>query len=171
MGETFKEIQRYRKWWMILIVLLLLVLPFVSVYQQIILGKPFGNNPASDGLLLLLASFMILIALLLLRVSLKTDVGWDGITMHYAPFFKKQILWSQISSAKIVDYGFLGGWGFRYSKKHGIVYNISGRMGIQIVLTSNQKFVIGTQRPDEFMHALKTYIPNLEPQWVDTKNP
>ena len=138
---------------------------YVSVYQQIILGKPFGNNPASDGLLLLFAGFMVLSCpILLLRVSLKTDVGWDGISMQYAPFFKKQILWSQISSAKVVDYGFLGGWGFRYSKKHGIVYNVSGRIGIQIVLTSNQKFVIGTQRPDEFMHALKSYMPNLEPQ-------
>ncbi len=170
MGETFKEIQRYRKWWMIGIAILFLTLPVISVYQQIILDKPFGNNPTSDGLLLFFAGFMVLVVILFLSIYLKTDVGWDGISMQYAPFFKKQILWSQISSAKVVDYGFLGGWGFRYSKKHGIVYNVSGRIGIQIVLTSNQKFVIGTQQPDEFMRVLKSYMPNLEPKWVDAKS-
>lgn len=169
MEQPFLEIQRYRKWWMFLIVSLLLVLPVISIYQQIYLGKPFGNNPAPDGLLIGFSVFMVLLAVLFLTIFLKTEVRWDGITIHYSPFFKKQILWSQIQSADIVDYGFLGGWGFRYSRKYGSVYNVSGRIGLAIVLMNNQKIVIGTQRPDELREVLKKYIPNLEPEWASPK--
>lgn len=166
MEQPFVEIQRYRKWWMLVIVLCILVLPCVSIYQQIILGKPFGNNPAPDGVLIAFSIFMFLLAILFLTISLKTEVGWDGITIHYSPFFKKQILWSQIQSAEIVDYGFLGGWGFRYSKKYGVVYNVSGRIGLAITLINNQKLVVGTQKPAELKEVLKKYLPNLEPKWV-----
>ena len=166
MEQPFLEIQRYRKWWMFVIIASLLALPIVSIYQQIILGKPFGNNPAPDAVIIGFSIFMLLLAVLFLIIFLKTEVGWDGITFQYSPFFKKQILWSQIQSAEIVDYGFLGGWGFRYSRKYGSVYNVSGRIGLAIVLTNNQKLVIGTQRPKELKKVLKKYIPNLEPQWV-----
>lgn len=164
MEHPFLEIQRYRKWWMYLIVIGILVLPVISIYQQIILGRPFGNNPIPDGLLIGFAIFMILLATLFVTIYLKTEVGWDGITFQYAPFFKKQILWSQIQSAEIIDYGFLGGWGFRFSKKYGTVFNVSGRIGLSIVLTNNQKLVIGTQRPEALKQVLQKYLPNNRTQ-------
>jgi hypothetical protein len=165
MENPFLEIQRYRKWWMILIVLVIIILPCWSIYEQIIKGQPFGNNPAPNAVLIGFAIGMFFLAFLFLTIYLKTEVGWDGITFHYAPFFKKQILWSQIQSAEIVDYGFLGGWGFRYSKKYGNVYNVSGRIGLSIVLINNQKLVIGTQKPEALKAILRMYIPNLEPKW------
>ncbi|MFT5513333.1 MAG: hypothetical protein ACI8SE_001740 [Bacteroidia bacterium] len=171
MENTFVEIQRYRKWWMLIIVASLLVLPILSVFRQIIMDKPFGNNPVSDGMLIVFTSVMVLLAILFLSVFLKTEVGWDGIAFHYAPFFKKQILWSQVATAEIVDYGFLGGWGFRYSKKYGMVYNVTGRIGMAITLVNNKKFVIGTQKPEALKQVLKKYIPNLEPQWVTPVKP
>ncbi|MFT5725320.1 MAG: hypothetical protein ACI9JN_002445 [Bacteroidia bacterium] len=169
MENAFFEVQRYRKWWMIALVACILILPVISIYQQIYLGKPFGNHPAPDGVLIGFSIFMFLIAYMFLRVYLKTEVGWDGITFHFSPFFKKQILWNQIKSAEIVDYGFLGGWGFRYSRKYGTVYNVSGRVGVAIELVNGQKFVIGTQKPNTLKPLLDQYLLTPEPTWVKPK--
>jgi hypothetical protein len=49
-----------------------------------------------------------------------------------------------------------GGWGFRYGFKNGKAYNISGNMGLQLILKNGDRILIGTQKPEE----LETYLKN-----------
>lgn len=74
------------------------------------------------------------------------------------PFIKnRQFLWAEIESANVIEYGFVGGWGIRMGTKYGTVYNVKGKMGIQIILKSGKKFVIGTQKHKELTDVLDQY--------------
>ena len=154
MDKGFKEVQRYRQWWMWLIMSVVAILPIYSIVQQIILGIPFGNHPAPDGVLIVFAIFIFGLVFTLFRIRLTTEVNWDGICIHYSPFFKKQVQWHRVAKAEIVDYGFVGGWGIRYSSKYGWVYNISGRKGLAVELMDGSRFVIGSQQTESLKKAV-----------------
>ncbi len=57
-------------------------------------------------------------------------------------------------STKIIDYGFVGGWGIRYGSKHGVVYNTSGRIGIAIKTRKGEKLVIGTKKQNKLKQVV-----------------
>ena len=59
------------------------------------------------------------------------------------------------SHAEIVNYGFVGGWGIRLWTKYGTVYNMRGNKGLAIALTDGNKFLIGTQKPEELTAILE----------------
>jgi hypothetical protein len=50
-----------------------------------------------------------------------------------------------------------GGWGIRYSW-NGIAYNTKGNMGLQIVMNTGKRILIGTQKPEELAAYLKKFI-------------
>ena len=61
----FSETQRFRQIWILLLVGLIALISWYSFFQQIILGMPFGNNPASDtAVAILLLIFGILFPVL-----------------------------------------------------------------------------------------------------------
>lgn len=80
----------------------------------------------------------------------------QGVHLHYFPFFKKRFDWRDVKKAKVITYTFwnVGGWGIRYSRKLGIVYNVKGYQGLSIELQSGKKYVIGTQRPAEIQQFI-----------------
>ena len=47
--------------------------------------------------------------------------------------------------AEVIDYGFVGGYGIRKTKKYGTIYNTSGSKGIKLTLKSGEILVIGIQ--------------------------
>lgn len=59
------------------------------------------------------------------------------------------MLCKDIKSAKVVNYGFVGGWGIRLWTAYGTVYNIKGNKGLAIELFNGEKFLIGTQKENE----------------------
>jgi len=48
-----------------------------------------------------------------------------------------------------------GGWGIRTSGDGGRAYNAYGNMGVQLVLTDGKRVLVGTQRAEELLAALR----------------
>ena len=73
--NSFSEIQRFRLKWAWAGVIAVNGLFIYAIVQQVILGKPFGNKPASDLVLILLEIIPLL--LLLFILSKKTGNAFN----------------------------------------------------------------------------------------------
>ncbi len=82
-----------------------------------------------------------------------TVINADKIVIKHLYFVKKEWKWSDIQSAKIIKYGFVG-YGIRLSLNHGTVYNIKGNKGMLIQLKNGKKRLIGTQKPEELSKVI-----------------
>ena len=151
----FKESQRFTQWWLWLLLVGLLALPIYGIVQQLILKEPWGNNPMPDWGLILFAMGMLAFVYFFYYIQLRTWIHPDGIVVSFPPFFrKKQFSISDITSAKVVTYGFTG-YGLRYSPKYVTVYNIKGNKGLAITMKNGRKFMIGTQHPAQVEEVVK----------------
>lgn len=132
----FIEVQRFTQWWIWMLLFSIAVLLFY-------VGPNLGPV------------ILIIISLFFLSVELKTEMDQNGIKMHFFPLEKKHVAWEDVRNAKIVDYGFVGGWGIRFFTAYGTVYNIKGRKGLAVELKNGKKFCIGTQREKEMATCLQ----------------
>lgn len=141
----FKEEQKFTQWW---IWILLIVVTIYGVYNKLMHGE-FDTDPASNTGPIL--SLIVIFGILALfgMIYLKTEIDEEEIRMNFFPFVKKRVSWKEIKSAKVVNYGFVGGWGVRLWTIYGTVYNIKGNKGLAVELTNGKKFLIGTQKADE----------------------
>ena len=158
MKTEFKEEQKFNQWWLWLILILMGVLPIIGIYKQLILGEKLGDNPMSDISLLIFSIIMFSLVGLFLIMKLKTSIDKNGINMYFFPFIKKSVDWQQIKNVKVINYGFVGGWGIRLWTKYGTVYNVKGDKGLEIVLKSGKKFLIGTQKETELSTIIEKMI-------------
>ena len=54
-----------------------------------------------------------------------------------------------------------GGWGMKQGKKGvGKAYSVSGNIGLQLYLTNGKKVLIGTQRRDAMLRAIRKMMEN-----------
>jgi hypothetical protein len=159
MKTEFKEEQKFNQWWLWLILIPMGVLPLIGIYKQLILGEKLGDNPMSDISLLIFSIIMFSLVGLFLIMKLKTSIDKNGINMHFFPFIKKSVDWQQIKNVKVVNYGFVGGWGIRLWTKYGTVYNMKGNKGLAIELLNGKNFLIGTQKPEELTAMLEKISP------------
>lgn len=155
MKIQFYEVQRYRQWWLFILLIAVAAFPLYGIIQHVYFqaNEPSPYNELPE----LIATLCLSIGVFALFwfVKLKTNINADGIEMDYFPFSKKNVKWSDIIEVKVVDYGFVGGWGVRFFTRYGTVYNVAGRHGLAIKLKSGKKFLIGTQRPEELKEKLK----------------
>ena len=137
-------------------------------YRQFVLGLPFGSKPLSDAGLLIagLLSFVVLFvsAWLLFGSVLQVTITDKGVLCQFWPFFRKQRVispqeishWEVRTYKPIVEYG---GWGVRWgNSKTGDAYNVHGNKGLQLVLKSGKRLLIGTQRPEAIAYAMKKML-------------
>jgi len=156
----FKEEQRFKQWWVLLIVLSASAFPWFGLIYQIILGHKFGNNPAPDWMIILIwLLFGIGFPLFFLSARLITEVKEDGIYIKFFPFHLKYKFFSfnEIESFKEREYRPIreyGGWGIRYGLS-GKAYNVYGNKGLQLVLNNKKKILIGSQKSYEFYKAVQ----------------
>ncbi len=136
LGSEFTEEQRFNQWWLYLILVAVAVLPLLF-------------KPKSEVGLFIHVMFVCLLFAFFLMMKLETSIDKNGIRMRFFPFVKKEFQWSEIQKAKVVNYGFVGGWGIRLFTKYGTVYNIRGNKGLAIELENGKKFLIGTQKEEE----------------------
>jgi len=164
----FREEQKFDQWWFRLIIIMMWI-PTVGIFgwgifQQLVLKKPFGDNPTSDVALVLTAALILLImtALTWLAFSMKliTEVTDKGLCYHFPPLINKVkiIHRTMIAEYKVRKYspvGEYGGWGIKggiFGK--GRAYNVKGNMGLQLRLQDKKKILFGTQRPDALKSAM-----------------
>jgi len=142
MKPLFKEKQRFNQWW------LWLLLAVSSATPIIIFYKEYTNDTvSSNNLWALIIIFLAIILFAVLRM--KTVVTKENIQLTQYPFVWRTINLSDIDTMKVINYGFVGGWGIRFWTKYGTVYNVRGNKGLHIKLKNGKQFVIGTQKPQE----------------------
>jgi hypothetical protein len=139
----FKEVQKFTQWW---IWVFLFGIGALLFYVQANLGP----------------IILIVISLLFLSIRLITRIDETGIHYKFFPFVKKDYTWKDIVSAKLVDYGFVGGWGVRLFTSYGTIYNIKGSKGLAVELKDGKKFCLGTQRPLELEKVLSRLRSNKD---------
>jgi hypothetical protein len=169
----FSEEQRFSgspMKWIYPLIFLVSVGPLAyGVYQQLVLGKPWGDNPGSDTSLLVIFlsifAFMALLGVFFFRSRLETTIDAEGIHYRFPLLIRK---WRTIKKESIVRYEVrkysplleYGGWGYRSirgyrRRKNGIAYNVKGKIGLQLYFANGTKMLIGTQRPTAVERAMK----------------
>jgi len=159
---VFKEIQRFRQIWIVVIVLGIAALMWWSVFQQIVLDRPFGDEPAPDIFLIIFwLVFGIGFPVGGYYLKLVFEVYPDHLQVRFMPLLTRRIPISSITSAEAVTYKPIrqyGGWGIRWGFSGGKAYNVSGNRGVQLVLDSGERLLLGSQKPDELALALQTQM-------------
>jgi 4-amino-4-deoxy-L-arabinose transferase-like glycosyltransferase len=147
MKTEFKESQRFTQWWLWVILIICTILPLFSIFN--LQKESASDNPTSHTDLIIYLVIIFAVIVLILFMRLKTEINQTAIKISFFPFVKKTINWSDVKSAKIVNYGFVGGWGIRLGTKYGIIYNINGNKGLALELLNGKKLLIGTQKESE----------------------
>lgn len=159
----FTETQKFKQLWIWLLLVGVNGIFLYAIYQQIIQGKPMGNNPMSDTGLLIGSIVTLAMTLLFMNFRLDTQIKEDGIYVRFFPFniTYKKYSWDTISKAYIRQYNPIkeyGGWGIRFSFfGKGKALNISGDIGLQLEFKNGKKLLIGTLKGDE----IKGILPKL----------
>ena len=154
----FKETQKMKQLWLWILLSVLAVIWIWGIVQQIFLGIPFGNKPASDLGLILIGLILISPIILIFKLTLITEVRKDAVYYKLSPI---QFKFKKIEPEEIEEYftrqykplSEYGGWGIRIGRK-GKAYNVSGNMGMQFILKNRKMFMIGTKKPEEFQKAM-----------------
>ena len=147
MKVLFTEIQRFRQWWVWAI---LLISSGFSLY--IVYSRTNGAITTLD--LIFTISILISVVLLIWFLKLETKITEKHIQVKYFPFVNKTFLIEEIEMMKVINYGFVGGWGIRFWTPYGTVYNTSGNKGLHFQLKNGKRYVIGTQNPEELQKII-----------------
>lgn len=142
MKPLFTEKQRFNQWWLWLLLAVSSVVPIVIWYKE------YTNNATSSSNLSTLF-ILFLVVILFVIMQMKTVVSQENIQLTYFPFVWKTINLSDIDTMKVINYGFVGGWGIRFWTSYGTVYNVRGNKGLYIKLKNGKQLVIGTQKPQQ----------------------
>ncbi len=153
MKPAYTEVQKFNQWWLWILLLAVLGVPVYGMFQQLILDEPFGSKPMSDPGLVLFFIGTLLIIGLFWYLELRTEIDEGGIRVRLRPISSEAFTWDQIEQAELITYGFVG-YGLRFSRKYGTVYNASGNKGLAITLKSGSRYVIGTQNPEGLKQTL-----------------
>ena len=156
----FTEVQRFKQKWIRLMVIATSGPIWYGFIYQIILGKSLGDKPAPDILLwLFFLLFGIGMPWFIIALKLIVQVKKDGLHVQFFPLKKFFLNIADIKSYKYREYKPIreyGGWGIKYSLKHGKAYNVSGNKGVQLELTNGKKILIGSQEPHKLINAIDT---------------
>ena len=155
MKIEFREKQKFTQWWLWLILIISSAAPFIGLFRQIFVVDKFGDAPATDSSIVIFAATMVFVIVLFLVMNLKTEIDKKEIRMKFFPFITKKIEWKDVKNVKVINYGFVGGWGIRLFTQYGTVYNIRGNKGLALELQNGKKLVIGTQKEEELRRFLE----------------
>lgn len=151
----YHERQKFRQWWIWIILLVILGINVFGIVRQLILGEPFGDKPAGDAMLVMLAIFVLALNIFFWYISLLTKIDEKGIYIKFLPVHSKWRFypWEEIASVEVKEYKPIseyGGWGIKPG-----AYNISGNKGMLIRFHKRSSLMIGTQNPEELKKVLK----------------
>ncbi len=155
---AFREVQKFRQWWVWLLVYGAAALTWYSFIQQIVLGQPFGSNPGPDWMvwLIWLACGIGLPALFHI-LKLVVEVRHHSIQIQYVPLLTREIPFEEIESFAVRKYNPIreyGGWGIRGRGRKKKAFNVSGDRGVDLRLRSGEEILIGSQKPEQLAQAL-----------------
>jgi len=162
--STFHETQRMDSWWIVLLIGGIAAWSWWGFYQQIVLGEPFGDKPASDlGMWLITLGIGLVVPIGFAMMKLIVEVRFDRLYIRFFPFATREILFDDIATfqarlyAPIREYG---GWGIRGAamKSRKMAYNTKGNWGVDVELKDGRFVMIGSQKANELEEAIATAI-------------
>jgi hypothetical protein len=160
--RIYREVQYFRQIWLWLIILFVAGLMWYNVISRVLFQRSLGSDPIP---LSLLSIFWLLFGVGLPLVGfyarLITEVRADGLYIRFVPFHLsyRKIPFDDIEQANVRRYNPLreyGGWGIRWHLKGGRAYNVSGNRGVQLRLAGNRRLLIGSQRPEALLQAIRS---------------
>jgi hypothetical protein len=153
----FSETQRLTQWWLWLLLFAILGAMIFKTDAVIdIESYGFGNFKS-----LIPALLWSLIMVFIYSFKLQTIITDKAIYFKYSPFHRKfkKFTIENIESLKIVKYKPIAdylGWGIRVSFSTGIIaYTTSGNRGLEICISNQSIFLLGTQDPEKLLTVFK----------------
>ncbi|MBC5773937.1 hypothetical protein H8S95_07665 [Pontibacter sp. KCTC 32443] len=159
MEVLFRERQRFRQVWLWVVILGVAGMFWAGFIYQVILGGEFGNRPASDIQLAILAGLIgVGLPFFFYRMSLTTEVVPGELRIHFWPFHLKPVTiklhelrdYKKVTYNPIMEYG---GWGIRWTF-NGKAYNVYGNKGVKLYFYNKKPLLIGSQQADELFDAI-----------------
>ena len=152
----FKETQKFNLSWKWLLFISLYILMFWALSEQ--LTEPGRDLTAIFSMVFSLL-MIIVFNIILLIMKLETEINQDRIKFQFKPFHLKPrvIDFNEIQEYNIREYKPLkeyGGYGIQHRIKSGRSYTISGKVGLQIVLKTGKKILIGTNKSRELQDII-----------------
>jgi len=123
--------------------------------QEIILAVGIGT------------AVLFLVGWLLFALKLEVKVEESRLSYRMPPLINRErfIQRDEITSYEVAEYEPVrqyGGWGKRFSPKHGQALTISGTTGLILHLTSGKKLLLGTRNKEGISRAMKRMTDNEE---------
>lgn len=154
----YREVQRFRQWFLYLPVLIVTVAVWWQFVEQVVLGRSTAEEPVPNWLAWVLAIvFGLGMPAFLLTLRMVTEVRPGLLRVRLFPVSRVEIPTTHILEAAVRHYSPLkeyGGWGVRVSRTHGRAYNAYGSLGVQLVVEGRGPVLIGSQHPEELLAAL-----------------
>ncbi len=153
----FHERQRLTQWWVRGVLIGLVVLALWAFVQQVVLGRPFGTNPAPDAAVWVLTPLVVAFAAGLQWLHLDVTVDERSLRVRVFPFVRREIPLARVRGAEATAYRPIRdywGWGVRYAPGRGWCYTMSGDRGVRIELDDGKTILVGSRRADELAAAL-----------------
>ncbi len=135
---------------------------FISLYVALIWALLENTNPDSNSnpdLQAVIAISFSMVAIVIFNVltvlmHLETTIDENKISVRFKPFHRKpkSFRWDEIEDFYIRYYKPVrdyGSYGIQRNIKHGLAYIVSGKYGLQLLLKSGKKVLIGTQKIKE----------------------
>jgi hypothetical protein len=155
----YHEEQRFRQWWVWALVVGPAALAWWLFVEQIIRGKPVGQNPAPDwGTWVLWLLIGIGLPLLFGMVALVLEVNGTEVLIRYRPFSRRAIPLAEIEKVQARTYNAVreyGGWGIKGWSKDKVAYNVSGDRGVELTMKDGRTVMLGSQRADELAAVIE----------------
>lgn len=164
MKNLFEEKQRFTQWWLWVIIapttLGILFLFGHGIYQQMILGEPWGDRPMTDEMLVIVSLFsvtaMVVMVIAFFASVLEVVVDKGGVAYKYFPLVRS---WRRIEKENVQSFehhqGLVLSYGIQMDLSGNRTVNVKGRDTIELTMNDGSKLRVGTQRPQEFMSALQ----------------
>ncbi|BAO55552.1 hypothetical protein [Nonlabens marinus] len=145
----FQEEQKFNQWWLYLIVIGTIAIIIACAIAAV------QSMESQIEVIAVVASCILGIIFMssIWIMKLKTSITEEKIHIHYYPFVKREWFWSDLKTAEVLDYGFVGGWGIRIWTGMGTVYNVRGSKGLHFK-TGDKEYVIGTQKEEELRSSI-----------------
>lgn len=127
-----------------------------AVFRQLSMNHSFLPSA------LLWPAFIVslVVAVWFVKLKMVTEVRDEGLYICFVWLWpERTIPWNEIRSVETRTYRPIrdfGGWGVRWAAR-GIVYHARGNRGVRLVLASDERVLIGSQRADELAQAIAAH--------------
>jgi len=150
--------------WIWPIVIFAAGLMWYGFFEQVVGGRPFGDNPGPDWVIWmswLLAGVGLPVFIVVARVIV--TVGKDEVTIRWLPLWTRRVPLSDIELCEVRKYSPIleyGGWGIRYGgPDRGWAYTLSGNRGVFLRTVSAKNVLIGSEHPERLAAAINAAGP------------